>query len=101
MKRIAAVALAVSLTACSMLPRPRILGPSAEEQREYDAAVAAARRDSTQGRGKLAAFIDRNPDSALADDAVVLLARLEVKAGRPQVAEKRLADVLRAHPKED
>lgn len=102
MKRIAvACTLALSITACSLLPRPSLLGPSDAERREYDAAIASARKDPTQGRARLASFLDRHPDSTLADDAVVPLARLEAKAGNSTQAEKRLRDVLRTHPKEN
>jgi len=102
MKRLAvASALALSFIACSSFPRPRLLGPTDAERREYDGAIATARRDATQGRARLASFLERHPDSTLADDAVVPLARLEVKAGKSEQAEKRLRDVLRAHPKED
>ncbi len=102
MKRVGvACALALSITACSVLPRPRLLGPSDAERREYDAAIASARKDSRQGRARLASFLDRHPDSTLADDAVVPLARLEAKAGNSTQAEKRLRDVLRTHAKEN
>ena len=102
MKRLAvASALALSFTACISLPRPRLLGPTDAERREYDSAMATARRDATQGRARLASFLQRHPDSTLADDAVVPLARLEVKAGKSEQAEKRLREVLRTHPKED
>jgi len=102
MKRLAvASALVLSFTACISLPRPRLLGPTDAERREYDSAIATARRDTTQGRARLASFLERHPDSTLADDAVVPLARLEVKAGNSEQAEKRLRDVLRTHPKED
>jgi ABC-type branched-subunit amino acid transport system substrate-binding protein len=102
MKRLFIVcALALSITACSSMLRPSLLGPSDAERREYDAAIATARKDPTQGRARLASFLDRHPESSLADDAVVPLARLEVKAGNPAEAEKRLRDVLRAHPKEN
>jgi ABC-type branched-subunit amino acid transport system substrate-binding protein len=101
MKRLALVlVLAVSLSACSTL-RPRILGPSDEEKRAFDAAIAVARKDPVQGRVRLAAFLDRYPDSTLADDAVVPYARLEVRAKRPERAEQRLRGVLRTHGKED
>ena len=59
-----------------------MLGPTDAEQREYDTAIATAQKDPTQGRARLASFLDRHPDSTLADDAVVPLARLEVKAGK-------------------
>jgi len=102
MKRFAvACTLALSITACSLLPRPRVLGPSDAERREYDAAIASARKDPTQGRARLASFLDRHPDSTLADDAVVPLARLEAKSGNSTQSEKRLRDVLRTHPKEN
>ncbi len=102
MKRIAVVcALTFSILACSSLTRPRLLGPSDAEQREYDAAIATARKDPTQGRARLASFLDRHPDSTLADDAVVPLARLEAKSGATAKSEQRLRDVLRTHPKEN
>jgi len=102
MKRIAvACMLVLSITACTSPLRPRSLGPSDAERREYDAAIATARKDPTQGRARLASFLDRHPDSTLADDAVVPLARLGAKAGNSTQSEKRLRDVLRAHPKEN
>jgi len=102
MKRLAvASVLALSFTACIWLPRPRLLGPTDAERREYDGAIAAARRDARQGSARLSSFLERHPDSTLADDAVVPLARLEVKAGKSEQAEKRLRDVLRTHPKEN
>ena len=102
MKRLAvASVLALSFTACIWLPRPRLLGPTDAERREYDGAIATARRDARQGSARLASFLERHPDSTLADDAVVPLARLEVKAGKSEQAEKRLRDVLRTHPKEN
>lgn len=78
-----------------------MLGPTDAERRAYESALATARRDNTLGRARLAAFLDRYPDSSLADDASVVLARLELRAKRPQEAEKRLREVLREHPRED
>lgn len=102
MKRLLLVcSLSLSITACSSMLRPSLLGPSDSERREYDAAIATARKDPVQGRARLASFLDRHPESSLADDAVVPLARLEVKAGNPKEAEERLRDVLRTHPKEN
>lgn len=95
-----AVLVAVSLAACA-LPRPRMLGPTDAERRAYESALAVARRDNTLGRARLAAFLDRYPDSSLADDASVVLARLELRAKRPKEAEKRLRTVLREHGRED
>lgn len=102
MKRIlSASLLALFVTACSMIPRPGILGPTEAEKREYDTAIATAKKNPTLGRARLASFVDRNPKSSLADDAVVPLARLEVKAGKTQQAEQHLRTVLRDHPKEN
>lgn len=95
---------AASLLACANVPGlPGFgrRGPTDAERREYEAAIATARRDSAQGRARLTAFLARNPDSTLADDAVVPLARLERRAGRSEVAEKQLRTVLKAHPKEN
>jgi ABC-type branched-subunit amino acid transport system substrate-binding protein len=102
MKRLLLAPLLLLLvTACFSLPRPRILGPTDAEKREYQTAIATAKRNPTLGRARLASFVDRNPDSSLADDAVVPLARLEVKAGKSQQAEQHLRAVLRKHPKEN
>jgi ABC-type branched-subunit amino acid transport system substrate-binding protein/predicted negative regulator of RcsB-dependent stress response len=99
-QRLVALIALLALASCA-LPRPRILGPTDAEKRAYEAALATARRDPEQGRTRLAAFVDRNPDSTLADDAVIPLARLEVRAKRPAEAERRLRAVLRKHPKEN
>lgn len=99
--RVGAVVLVVAVLASCALPRPRMLGPTDTERRAYESALAVARRDNALGRARLAAFLDRYPDSSLADDAGVVLARLEVRAKRPKEAEKRLRSVLRDHGRED
>ncbi|RIL06307.1 MAG: hypothetical protein DCC71_07215 [Proteobacteria bacterium] len=93
--------MAAALLVSCAVPRPRVLGPSDAERRAYDGAIATARRDASQGRTRLAAFLEQYADGSLADDAGVALARLELRANRPQEAERWLVRVLRDHPKGD
>jgi ABC-type branched-subunit amino acid transport system substrate-binding protein len=93
--------LVAALVSCAGFPRIGRRGPTDAEKREFEAALATARRDPNQGRARLSAFLSRHPESPLADDAVVPLARLERRAGRPEVAERRLRAVLADHGKED
>jgi ABC-type branched-subunit amino acid transport system substrate-binding protein len=95
------IALAVSLVSCAGFPPFGRRGPTDAERREFEAALATARRDPNQGRLRLSAFLSRHPDSALADDAVVPFARLERKAGHPEIAERRLRAVLEDHGRDD
>ena len=95
------LAILVWLGACAGVPFFGHRGPTDAERRELEAALATARRDPNQGRLRLAGFLSRHPDSALATDAVVPLVRIERKAGHADVAERQLRAVLDDHAHDD
>lgn len=74
---------------------------SAEEQLAYDTATAPMQSDPRAAEAALAAFLDRYPRSALADDAAEDLAELAFAAGREDEGLRWLGRILSQAPDGD
>lgn len=82
----------------SLRPAPRA---TAEERRDFETARGLGTRGAAAEAKALELFLARWPRGALADDAGLRLAELELAAGRRTAARSRLEALLRAHPKAD
>ncbi len=96
-RAVAALAL-LGLAGCAGLGGPRV---SSEERAAYDTTRIAGAGGPAAEAKALEAFLARFPDGALADDAGVRLAELELARGRREAARRRLEAVLESHPKGD
>ncbi|MCH2184482.1 tetratricopeptide repeat protein, partial [Myxococcota bacterium] len=81
-------------------------GPSqeranAEQQAAYDQALAQWPGDPVAASTALETFVEKYPDSPLADDALEQLARIALTEGRSEEAFKRLQSLIARYPNGD
>lgn len=95
--RLALVLAALLALAGCQIPG-RTGGPSDEERDAYRAALAKRESDPRASARGLAQFLERWPQSPLADDAALALARLEIAQGSAPAALGRLRAALRTQP---
>lgn len=69
-----------------------------EQRSAYDAALQKLPTSPDAARAGLEAFVGRYPNSAMADDALLQLAELDLAAGRQDAAVRSLAMILTQHP---
>jgi len=86
----------LALAGCTFLGQPGV--PSDEERDAYRDALARRESDPQGAARSLAVFLERWPRSALADDAALALAKLEIARGDAPAALGRLRAALRAQP---
>jgi ABC-type branched-subunit amino acid transport system substrate-binding protein len=72
-----------------------------EDQREWSEAMRLASADPVRGAEALAAFVRTHPRSALADDAGLRLAELNLARGDRETALRQLEWVVDNHPNGD
>ena len=99
LRRSLAAGIALALVGCLWQRGPS--APDESERYAYQNAIDLAARSPSAGRAALEQFLQVYPDSALADDAELALARLERASGRPAQAEGRLLDLIAQHPNGD
>lgn len=74
---------------------------SEEQRTAYEAALKALPANPAAARSALQAFVLGHPDGALADDALLRLAELDLAAGRPDDASRSLGTILTQYPDSD
>jgi ABC-type branched-subunit amino acid transport system substrate-binding protein len=97
-RRAAAAALLLLGAACAVGSSVSSRG---EDQREWAEAMRLATADPARGAEALAAFVRTHPRSALADDAGLRLAELNVQKGDAATAARQLEWVVANHPNGD
>lgn len=90
------LAALLALAGCQLLGPPG--GPSETERVAYREAIAKRESDPRGAARDLAVFLERWPRSSLADDAALVLAKLEIERGDTLAALGRLRAALRAQP---
>jgi ABC-type branched-subunit amino acid transport system substrate-binding protein len=81
--------------------RERLTGAPDAERQAYAAARASQARDPAGAERRLAEFLERHPDSTLADDAGLELGRLALARGDQETALERFRDVIERHGSAD
>ncbi len=99
--RVALVLLVLSLSACAGLPWIGEAPVSEEEREAYDTAQALRERDPAAARQALLAFVEKWPESPLADDATYALGELAQREGDDGTALVHYARLVRLYPNGD
>jgi branched-chain amino acid transport system substrate-binding protein len=90
-----------ALLACAGGRGPLATAPPAAEREAYAAAMASLPRDPAGAERRLSEFLLRYPESSLADDAGLELARIALTRGEREKAATRLRTVVERHPDGD
>jgi ABC-type branched-subunit amino acid transport system substrate-binding protein/predicted negative regulator of RcsB-dependent stress response len=95
---LALIPLAAVLLACAGARERLSIAAPAEEREAYAAAVAPLGRDPAGAERRLSEFLERYPDSSLADDAGLDLGRIALARGDQATALRRFRAVVDRHP---
>ena len=95
---LALLPLAAALLACAGAPGRLASAPPAAEREAYAAAMAPLPRDPAGAERRLSEFLQRYPESSLADDAGLELGRIALARGDKQTALARLRAVVERYP---
>ena len=102
LRRLTASAAAVALLGACAGFEPVSRAPATEEERSaFTAALASVDSKPDVAEQRLASFVETWPDSPLADDAAMELARLELARGDREGALAHYTFVIREHPDGD